>query len=89
MRARKVDATHKALLACFEKLGCLVHSTNGEWDATVTKFGIVRLIEFKDPKSPNLKRRNKGDDLRDKGWPIHRCMTMVDVINVVNGIKRD
>ena len=89
MRARKVDANHRALATVFKQLGCLVHPTIGDWDLTVCKFGIVRLVEIKDPKSPNLKRRNKGNDLIEEGWPIIRVLTQDDVIKVVEGLKYD
>jgi hypothetical protein len=86
--ARKVDANTKALTEAFRRLGCLVHVTNGSWDLTVCKFGIVALIECKDPKSPNLKRRNKGDDLIDQGFPIQRVLTLDDVIAVCDKLRQ-
>ena len=79
MRAKRTDANHKAIAKAFERIGYMVHHTIGDWDLTVTINRDVYLIEVKDPKSPNLKRRNKGDDLRDKGWPIHKVMTEQDV----------
>lgn len=82
MRARKTDANHKAIAQTFEKLGWKVHHTNGDWDLTVCKAGRVRLIEIKDPKSMNLKRRNKGNDLIDAGWPIVRVLTYGDVVHL-------
>lgn len=89
MRARRIDATHKPLSRVFEQLGWLVHPTNGDWDATVCKSGIIRLIEYKDPKSPNLKRKNKGDKLKAEGWPIDRVMTVNDVISIDQQISRE
>lgn len=87
MRARRTDANHKAMTQVFRQLGCLVHSTIGDWDLTVCKAGIVRLVEIKDPKSPKLKRRNKGNDLIDEGWPITRILTPDDAINLVKGME--
>lgn len=84
MRARRTDKNHKAIAQTFEKLGWKVHHTNGDWDLTVCKANVVRLVEVKDPKSPNLKRRNKGNDLIDEGWPIVRVLTLADVIKLVN-----
>lgn len=82
MRVRRVDKNHKAICDTFRKLGWLVHSTNGDWDITVCKAGKVRLVEIKDPKSMNLKRRNKGNDLIDAGWPIVRVLTNGDVLQL-------
>ena len=90
MRARKVDANHKAIAGYFEKLGCLVHHSIGDWDLTVcrpNKPDTLRLIEVKDPKSPNLKRRNKGNELIDRGWPIVRVLTPDDAIKIVREME--
>ena len=84
-RTYKRDANHKALSADFERLGWKVHHTNGDWDATICKRDVVRLIEYKDPKSPNLKRKNRGDKLKADGWPIIRVLTQDDVIKVNEG----
>lgn len=82
-----MDANHKTVAGYFEKLGCLVHHTIGDWDLTVAKFGAVRLIEVKDPKSPNLKRRNKGNELIEKGFPIVRVLDLDGVIDVVDDLN--
>lgn len=82
MRARKVDANGKAMSTALKKLGWLVHPTNGDWDATICRNGVIRLIEFKDPVSTHLKRRNKGNDLIEQGWPIIRVLTIDDCLAV-------
>jgi hypothetical protein len=89
VRARKVDANHQAMREYFEDLGFLVHSTNGDWDLTVSKFKVVKLIELKDPQSPNLKRKNKGDKLIAEGWPIRRCLTEDDVILLAEEMHKE
>lgn len=85
--ARRVDANLKDIVKAFRKLGFGVHVTNSDWDLTVWKGGAVRLVEAKDPKSPNLKRRNKGNDLIDRGCPIWRVMTVEDVLEVVRSLQ--
>ena len=87
--ARKVDANHKAISSYFTRLGCMVHQTIGDWDLTVTRMGVVALIEIKDPASPNLKRRNRGDKLLDDGWPIRKVMTLADVMAVVTQMGKE
>lgn len=78
------DANTKPIADAFVKLGWLVHRNNGVWDLTACNPSTWRilLVEVKDPNSPNLKRRNKGNDLIDKGWPIVRCLTVEDVIRL-------
>lgn len=82
MRAKRTDANLTDLVKALRKLGYLVNITNADWDLTVVHRGKVLLLEVKDPKSPNLKRRNKGDDLRDLGWPIHKVMTLEEVLKL-------
>ena len=89
MRAKKTDANHTDIAGYFERAGCLVHHTIGDWDLTISKFGLVRLIEVKDPESPNLKRKNKGDDLKAKGWPIIKVMCLDDVLSVAEGLNAE
>lgn len=79
----RADANCKAIAAHFERLGYLVHRTNDSWDLTVCKpfqLETLRLIEVKDPDSPNLKRKNKGNELIDQGFPIIRVMSLEDVL---------
>lgn len=78
--ARRVDANQPVIVKAFRKLHFGVHITNGDWDLTVWKGKAVRLVEIRDPNAPDQKRRNKGDDLVDKGMPIERVTTEADVI---------
>lgn len=90
MRARRTDANHQTIAGYFERLGCFVHSTNGDWDLTVSKFGTVKLIEIKDPNKPPSATRltERSQKLVNAGLPIVRVETMDDVIAVVRSMRR-
>ena len=77
MRARKVDVNHNAIAESFEKLGWLVHRTNGDWDLTVAKSWMVMLIEVK--RGPKAKATPKQVQMASHGWPIHRVESTKDV----------
>lgn len=80
------DANCKDIANCFEKLGCLVHRTNSTWDLTIARANVVRLIEVRAPDS-DPKRRNKGNDMIDRGFPIIRVLTIDDCVDVVQGMR--
>lgn len=89
--ARRVDANHAEIAGYFERLGCKVHHTIGDWDLTVTRMGVVKLIEIKNAKKPPSKKRltKRARKLVDEGWPIRRVETMEDVLKVANEMKEE
>ncbi len=80
MRARKVDSNHGVIAEAFEKLGCLVHHTIGDWDLTVSKYGVIRLVECK--RSAKAKSTKRQIELAKQGWPIVRVESVDDVIKL-------
>lgn len=85
MRARKIDENHRAIAQAFEKLGCLVHNTIGDWDLTVSKFGIIRLVECK--RNAKAKATSRQKKLLADGWPIVRVESVDDVLTVEREMK--
>lgn len=83
MRARRTDRNHGEIAGYFERLGCLVHHTIGDWDLTISRMKVVKLVECKGHKG---KFTDKQVLLLAEGWPIRRCETLEDVIGVVNEI---
>jgi len=83
--ARRTDANHSAIAETFERLGCKVHHTIGDWDITVTRMGVVKLCEIKDPNKPPsaTKLTKRAQKLLDEGWPIRRVENMDDCLAVV------
>ena len=87
MRARRTDANHKAIAGWFERLGCLVHHTIGDWDLTVQRMKVTKLIECKNgAKARHTERQIK---LLSDGWLIHRVETLDDAIEVVEAMRAE
>jgi len=91
MRARRTDANHGLIADYFERLGCMVYHNVDAWDITVTRMGVVKLVEVKDPAKPLSARKltDRAQKLVDEGWPIRRCETLEDVMGVVNEIHAE
>jgi hypothetical protein len=86
MRARRPDANHSTIAGYFERAGCKVFHTYDAWDITVTRMGVVKLVEIKDPEKAKSRTRltPRAQKLVDEGWPIRRCETLDDVLGIVN-----
>ena len=91
MRAKRTDSNHQTIAQTFERLGCKVHHYLGDWDLTITRMGVVKLIEVKDPaKSPSATKLTKrAQRLVDEGWPIRRVETVDDCMAVVAEIHQE
>jgi hypothetical protein len=87
MRARRVDNNHAQIAGWFERLGCLVHRTNLDWDLTVSRMKVVKLIECKNnAKAKHTERQVK---LLSDGWPIQRVENLEDAIQVVEAMRAE
>lgn len=89
--ARRVDANHGEIAGYFERLGCKVHHTIGDWDLTVCRMGVVKLIEVKNSKKPPSKKRltKRAQRLVDEGWPIRLVETIDDVLKVIDEMMEE
>ena len=89
--ARRTDANHSTIAQTFERLGCKVHHTIGDWDITVSRMGVIKLVEIKDPNQPPSKKKltERAQKLVDDGWPIRRVETTDDCLAVVAEIHRE
>ena len=89
--ARRTDANHSSIAETFERLGCKVHHTIGDWDITVSRMGVVKLIEIKNPAKPPSARKltKRAQKLVDEGWPIRRVETTDDCLAVVAEIHAE
>ncbi len=78
-RARKIDSVTTSLAEAAEKMGFLVHRTNGAWDLTacLVQNGTVELWECKTGKGRVTERQAK---LRKAGWPIRTVRTVDDLL---------
>lgn len=71
MRAKRTDATHRAVIDTLRKCGWQVvdtHEAPGWVDCAAMRFGEVRLIEIKTAKG---KLTDSQQRLLEQGWPIH------------------
>lgn len=86
MRARRTDNNHASIARAFERMGCVVHRTNGDWDLTVRLGTAVELIEVKNPETAYGKR---GQNERQKSMRMHReiVRNMDDVARVVSSLR--
>ena len=89
--ARRTDANHSTIAQTFERLGCKVHHTIGDWDITVTRMGVIKLVEIKDPSKPPSARKltDRAQKMVDDGWPIRRVETTDDCLAVVAEIHAE
>ena len=89
--ARRTDANHSAIAQTFERLGCKVWHTVDAWDLTITRMGIVKLVEIKDPSKPPSARKltDRAQKLVNEGWPIRKVETMDDCLQVVAEIHAE
>jgi len=87
VRARRTDANHGSIADAFERLGCRVHRTNGDWDLTVQHGGVTMLVEVKNPDTSYGKR---GESARQKELPVMRRLVrnLDDVSETVNTLRR-
>ena len=84
-RAARTDGNCQSIAEAFERLGCIVHRTNSDWDLTVQAGEATVLIEVKNPDSARGRREIKsGGNERQRKMQIRRVMvTCVDDVERV------
>ena len=91
-RARRTDGNHSEIAEAFEKAGCSVHRTNGDWDLTVGYGGLTLLIEVKDGKKPPSARKLTPNEKKfHNTWTggIYLITCTADVLSAIKTMKAD
>lgn len=94
MRARRVDANHKAIKDAFLKLGCSVMDLSQApvgCDLAVGYGGLCMLVEVKDgSKRPSARRLTKNEQRAMEHWTggIRLVMDMTDVVATAIVLKQ-
>lgn len=93
MRARRTDANQDAIADEFERLGCIVHRTNADWDIScqLPELPMVALlVEIKNPATSygrrGLNKRQQG--IKIARWTISGVEGVSQAVQALKTLKR-
>jgi len=89
-RAAKIDANQPAIAAEFERLGCIVHRTNADWDLTVQLYGLTVPVEVKNRETSygkrGLNKRQQG--IKIARWTVYDARDVAQCVESLKTLKR-